>query len=194
LRFAYADPPYLGCGKSHYGEHHPDAADYDRVETHAALIARLVDEFPDGWALSCHQKSLKVMLNLCPDDSRVGAWVKPFTPYLPNVNPAYAWEPVIFRGGRQRGQAWRKERGAYHAKDWVSAGIMGLSASTKITVDGKVFRGAKPDAFCWWIFDLLGMESGDDFHDLFPGSGAVGRAWESWCDANRTTPLFAEVS
>lgn len=41
MRFAYADPPYLGCGQKHYGKHHADAADYDRLETHADLIGRL---------------------------------------------------------------------------------------------------------------------------------------------------------
>jgi hypothetical protein len=124
------------------------------------------------------------MLNLCPDDVRVGSWVKPFASFKPNVNPAYAWEPVIFRGGRERGKAWRLERGAYTVRDWVSA---------EITLK-RSCPGAKPDRFCWWVFDLLGMEPNDEFHDLFPGSGAVGRAWQEWTRANRKTPLFHGLS
>jgi hypothetical protein len=36
---------------------------------------------------------------------------------------------------------------------------------------------AKPAAVCRWIFGLLGAQAGDSLDDLFPGSGAVGRAW-----------------
>lgn len=80
-KFAYADPPYLGQGARHYGALHADAADCDSEAWHKALIERLCDEFPDGWALSLHTPSLKTMLNLCPDDVRVGAWVKPFAAF-----------------------------------------------------------------------------------------------------------------
>jgi hypothetical protein len=31
--------------------------------------------------------------------------------------------------------------------------------------------GAKPEAVCRWLFEVMGM---------FPGSGAVGRAWDAW--------------
>jgi hypothetical protein len=37
--------------------------------------------------------------------------------------------------------------------------------------------GAKPAAFCGWLFDLLGAQPIDTFDDLFPGSGGVSRAW-----------------
>ena len=33
--------------------------------------------------------------------------------------------------------------------------------------------GAKPAAFCWWVFDLLGALPGDELVDLFPGSGGI---------------------
>src|SRR4051812_6052889 len=46
MRFAYADPPYLGCAVRLYGDH-PDAAVYDTLEGHQELIWRLSDEFPD---------------------------------------------------------------------------------------------------------------------------------------------------
>lgn len=58
MRFAYADPPYLGCG-SLYAKYHPDALIWDDPETHRKLIQRLVDEYPDGWALSASNLDLQ---------------------------------------------------------------------------------------------------------------------------------------
>ena len=43
-------------------------------------------------------------------------------------------------------------------------------------------HGAKPDAFCYWLFAILGMRQDDTFADLFPGSGAVTDAWGHWRD------------
>lgn len=51
--------------------------------------------------------------------------------------------------------------------------------SANITLQ-KGTSGAKPNDFCYWLFELLGAKAGDDFHDLFPGSGAVSRAWREW--------------
>lgn len=45
LRAAYADPPYLGLAEKFYGGMHPDAADYDKPETHQRLIDRLNSEY-----------------------------------------------------------------------------------------------------------------------------------------------------
>jgi hypothetical protein len=171
MRFAYADPPYLGCGNLYLKYHH-DALIWNDPETHRTLIDRLSREFSDGWALSLHSPSLRTILSMCPDDVRIGAWIKPFCSFKPNVNPAYAWEPVIFRGGR------KPDRWDSKVRDWVSANIT-LHRSTP---------GAKPDAFCWWLFDFLGMKEDDEFVDLFPGSGAVSRAWEIYKLASM--PLF----
>jgi hypothetical protein len=173
MKFAYADPPYLGCGKRLYAPFHPDAADWDEPETHRQLIDRLSDEF-EAWALSLHVPSLRVLLPMCPGDVRVVAWCKSFAAFKPNVNPAFAWEPVIIRGGRKR------DRKARTIRDWVVEPITML----------RGLLGAKPDRFCWWIFDLLGAEPGDDFHDLFPGSGAVGRAWDQYRRVKAGFPLF----
>ena len=172
MRFAYADPPYLGQGVKHYGDLHADAADCDTVEWHAALIDRLCSEFPDGWALSLHTPSLKTMLNLCPDDVRVGAWVKPFAAYKPNVTRAYAWEPIILRGGRHI------PRTEPTVRDFIEAPAVAEPIAMK-----KGFPGAKPAKVCWWIFDWLNMEAGDDLVDLFPGSGAVGEAYRTWLES-----------
>jgi hypothetical protein len=164
MKFAYADPPYLGQAKKHYG---PDA----REVNHAQLINYLCEHYPDGWALSCSSPSLRTILPLCPEDVRIAAWVKPFCAFKKGVRPAYAWEPVIFRGGRNKNHPAPPKGGvATTPKDFVSCNI---------TLK-KGLVGAKPDAFCFWLFDLLNMQPDDEFDDVFPGSGAVSRAWEAW--------------
>ena len=155
MTFAYADPPYVGQARKLYG--------CDEVD-HEALIARLVADYPDGWALSASSPSLRFLLPLCPPDVRVMAWVKPFCIFKPGVNPAYAWEPVIVRGGRKR------TRQQPTVRDWVSANITLRRGLT----------GAKPEAFCLWLFDVLGARAGDTLADLFPGTGAVSRAWDAY--------------
>lgn len=170
MKFAYADPPYLGCGAM-YSHLHPDALAWNDLESHRRLIERLSDDFPDGWAMSLHSPSLRAILPLCPEDVRVMAWVKPFCAFKANVNPAYSWEPVIVRGGRKRTR-WEEK-----IRDWVSE---------RITMK-KNCPGAKPRDFCWWIFDVLNMHPGDEFHDLFPGSGMVGDAWAEWKRQPRLT-------
>jgi hypothetical protein len=95
MRFAYADPPYIGQAKKHYS-HDPLCAEVN----HTNLIQQL-NEY-DGWALSASSPSLRTILPLCPENVRIMAWVKPFCSFKVNVNPAYAWEPVIVCGGRKR--------------------------------------------------------------------------------------------
>lgn len=162
IRAAYADPPYLGLASKY---DHPEAGVYDTVAGHVALFHRLEREYPDGWAYSLHAQSLRDLLPACPYEVRVCAWVKPFCSFKLNVNPAYAWEPVLLRGGRKKARTERTTR------DWVSANI----------ALQRGFFGAKPEPFCWWVFDLLGLRPGDEFVDVFPGSGAVSRAWDSYC-------------
>jgi hypothetical protein len=159
VRFAYADPPYIGQAQRHYS-HDPRCAEVD----HAELVSQLECGGYDGWALSASSPSLRQILPYCPDDVRVMAWVKPFASFKPNVNPAYAWEPVIVRGGR------RRTRQQDTVRDWVSANI----------TLRKGLVGVKPSGFCYWLFEVLNMQPNDEFHDLYPGSGAVSKAWAIW--------------
>ena len=106
-------------------------------------------------------KSLE-RLSFCPPDIRVGGWFKPFCVFKPNVNPAYAWEPVIFRGGRKR------DRTQPTVRDWLTCNI---------TLK-KGLTGAKPEKVCEWIISLLGASRDEDtFSDIFPGTGVFGRVW-----------------
>lgn len=157
MKFAYADPPYLGCGKL-YAAYHPEALVWDDPESHRALIDRLCDEYGDGWAVSLHVPSLRNYLAWCPPDARVAAWVKPFASFKPNVTRAYTWEPVIFWRGREitREQpTWR---------DHIAASI----------TMRKGLTGAKPAGFCHWVLDGFGFQPGDTVDDLFPGTGIMG--------------------
>lgn len=162
MRFAYADPPYLGCGAKLYGD-----STYDHVEAHRDLITRLTTEYPDGWAMSLSTPSAFRLLSLCPTDCRLAAWVKPFAVFKPGVNPAYAWEPVVFRGGRTR------KRTDPTVRDWHS----------EVITMRRGLPGAKPPGFAAWIVQLLGADArkGDTIDDLFPGTGAMLGVWRSGC-------------
>jgi hypothetical protein len=154
--FAYADPPYVGLSARFYR----DEPSFNGEVDHRQLLADLERAGYAGWALSCSVKSLRVLLPMCPAGVRVCAWVKPI-----GVPPATfgihgTWEAVVVRGGRQCRPGVR---------DWLSAQPARL---------GGELPGRKPIAFCAWLFDLLGMVPGDLLADLFPGSGAVGQAWE----------------
>lgn len=155
--FAYADPPYPGHTKRGMYKHDPRCAEVD----HAALIARLAAGWPDGWALSTSSPALRDVLPLCPAGVRVMAWVKPFASFKPGVNPGYCWEPLIVWGGRRLG------RDVPTVRDYLAANI---------TLQ-KGLGGAKPVAFCLWLFDVLGAQAGDELTDLYPGTGMVAATW-----------------
>jgi hypothetical protein len=167
-RVAYADPPYVGQARRHYSAD-PNCAEVN----HAVLIGTLCRDF-DAWALSASSPSLRLLLPLCPPEARVMAWVKPFASFKRGVRVAYAWEPVIVYGAPNGGG-----RGVSTVRDWVSANI---------TLKRGV-SGAKPDAFCLWLFEVLDLRPDDEFCDVFPGSGAVTRAWEGWRSATRGEQL-----
>lgn len=177
MRFAYADPPYPSCAHKYLKEN-PGACEVN----HRILVGWLCDEFPDGWALSTSPAALREILNLCPDDVRVAAWCKPFTPMkMGGVGGLHcAWEPVLYRTPTLRGKP-RPVRLGIVARDWIS-----VSPKLRQRVPGE-----KPHRFGWWIFSMLGAGPGDDFVDVFPGSGAMGEAWVAWCGAwSRTGTLF----
>jgi hypothetical protein len=162
VRLAYADPPYPGQAKRHYADHPDYAGEVD----HAELIEKLAEY--DAWALSTSSTSLKDVLALCPAGVRVGAWVKPFAAFKAQA-VTFAWEPVVYVPRKQKFSA-----GDMVQFDWVSA--------TPPVFHNKRtgVAGTKPDLFCFWLFRLLGAEPSDTLNDLFPGSGAVSSAWETF--------------
>lgn len=164
MKFAYADPPYLGCA-SLYARHHPQALVWDDPGEHRRLIQRLTDEYPDGWALSASAPSLAVLQPMFPRGHRVAIWAKPFCSFKPGVGVAFAWEPVVFVGGR------KVSRQEPTRRDWLAENI---------TLK-KGLTGAKPPRFARWVFSLLNAKPVEDvLDDLFPGTGVVSREWTAW--------------
>lgn len=162
MRIAYADPPYIGC--SHL---YRDQPDYAGEVDHAELIARLESEY-DGWILhaAATARSIAVLGPLVePTGARWMTWQKTFAAFKKNVSVAYAWEPVIVKAARKPVVNKR-----IVMRDWVSCPI-----SLK-----RGLTGAKPEAVCHWAFEMVGARPEDEMVDLFPGTGAVTRAWKTW--------------
>jgi hypothetical protein len=154
---------------------------------HVELIERLNRDF-DAWALSTGAVQLPYVLaavnaahgydgriagelpdwrgwqETAPAGYRIGVWVKPLVFFKPGVNPAYSWEPVIWKGGRRR---TRKQATTY---DYVVANA----------TFGKGIHGTKPAGFWSWLFETLNLEPQDKFTDVFPGSGGGMVAWNAW--------------
>jgi len=170
MRFAYADPPYLGCCKL-YDHFHPDGKCWDETYTHELLIKRLVAEFPDGWAMSCSSSSLQTILPLCPSDVRIGAWVKPFVTFKKGVRPCYAWEPLIYWGGRNPSRGYKCEPPVKGGRQTTPKDYVAESITLR-----KGLTGTKPLGFLVWVLELLNFQTGDAITDLFPGLGLMGNA------------------
>jgi len=192
IRVAYADPPYPGQAKRHYGKAgDPYDGTVEEVD-HAALILRLEDEFSDGWALSTSDAALPDILPLCPRPEaskkrtwngrggiklgtgvRICIWKRVGIPFPPS-RVMWMWEPLIVRSPH-----WKQR----HDRDFIPDVLYvpqngGWRGKVEIT-------GQKPREFCEWMFDLLGLLPGDELVDLFPGSGAVGKAWDAWTSQTR---------
>lgn len=166
MRIAYADPPYPGC--AHLYRDHPD---YAGEVDHTALVYKLVTEY-DGYCLHTSSVALPAILQRFSievggdDFPRIMAWVKPFAAFKRNVSVAYAWEPVLVRAARK---PVVKEGMTY--RDFVSESITLKRGLT----------GAKPEKVCHWLFEVMGCDPDEDaLDDLYPGTGAVTDAWESW--------------
>ncbi len=178
MKFAYADPPYLGSA-ARYANRNPKALDYNDPETHQRLLLELQAQYPDGWAISCGMGNLWELLPMIPKNwgCRIAAWCAPFGAQSARWVPKRCWEPVIFRGGRRRTRDDSPPDFLVANHPWAAHGHRRRNQHTP---RNPGFPGAKPDEFCYWIFDLLNMRPGDTFVDLFPGTGRVGRAWEHY--------------
>jgi hypothetical protein len=159
MRIGYADPPYPGC--AHLYKDHPD---FGGEVDHKELIERLERDY-DGWVLHTSVPGLKTVLPLLPEDARIMSWVKGFAAFKKNVSVAYAWEPVIVKAARKPVVSKRLVM-----RDWIECGITLRRGLT----------GAKPEKVCHWAFEVCGARPEDELHDMFPGTGAVGKAWKVW--------------
>lgn len=176
LRLAFADPPYPG--NAYLYRAHPD---YGGEVDHGELLTRLAAY--DGWALSTSAAALPAVLGLCPPGVRVAAWHRGERP-SPSWEPLNAWEPVIYRPGRPVDPASIAGR----RTDSLVCGV------TPVTTRPGRVPGAKPAAFCRWVFGLLGAAPGDKLDDLYPGSGAVSRAWAAFTAGEPSRVTGADAS
>ena len=162
MKIGYADPPYIGCAHLY-----KDHADYAGEVDHAALIGKLQTEF-DGWVLHAAATPAS-MAALAPLVEKTGArwmvWTKGFAAFKKNVSVAYAWEPVIVKPCRKPVVSKRLVM-----RDWVQESITLRRGLT----------GAKPEAVCHWAFEMVGARPDDVLLDMFPGTGAVAKAWKTW--------------
>jgi len=161
MRFAYADPPYPGLSKRYYGDHRDFKGEVDHVE----LLARLTTGPYDGWALSTSAEALRDVWALCPPETRLCIWFNG-----PRMTKSYAalhaYEALLVWGGRPRAVPVVED--LCDVLQW---------GGRQHSHPGSLV-GMKPAAFCNWLFELLGASRGDRLDDLFPGSGAVERAWD----------------
>src|SRR5712692_7248070 len=81
---------------------------------------------------------------------RVAAWFRGERPTLSHRPPG-AWEPVVYRGGR-----------AYPSPVDARRLDALVHVARVRTTDPRQVIGAKPAAFCWWVFDLLDALPGDE--------------------------------
>jgi len=165
MKFAYADPPYIGQAKRHY-KNDPSGIPAEEVD-YPALIHKLVTEY-DGWALSASSPSIGEISHYLDAYKfgeeycyRIGAWVKTFCSWKPTHRVQYTWEPVFFVPARDKGS-----RSVPSVRDFVSCRI-----TTK-----KGTHGAKPPEFNDWILNILGYQKGDTLDDLYPGTGGMSEA------------------
>jgi hypothetical protein len=162
LRIGYADPPYIGCAYLY-----ADQSTFDGEVDHRALIDKLESEF-DGWVLhaAATPKSIAMLAPMVEaTGARWMAWTKGFAAFKRNVPVAYAWEPVIVKPARKPVVSKRLTM-----RDWIQESITLKRGLT----------GAKPEAVCHWAFEVVGARPEDDLVDLYPGTHAVTRAWETW--------------
>ena len=162
MKIAYADPPYIGCAHLY-----KDHIDFGGEVDHAELIERLESEY-DGWVLHANAtpRSMAVLAPLvAATDARWMSWVKGFAAFKKNVSVAYAWEPVIVKAARKPVVSKRLV-----SREWIQESI----------TLRKGLTGAKPEKVCHWAFEMVGARPDDELIDLYPGTGAVTKAWKTW--------------
>ncbi len=160
IRVGVADPPYPKLARKYYRDEPTFGGEVD----HGELVERLVSEFPDGWALCTSGAALPDVIRLCPRGVRVAIWVKGSRSCV-SYRARSAYEPVILWGGRAHKMEIDEE-----LDDVLTWGGRQPSHPGALV-------GMKSAPFCEWLFRQLGLLRGDELADLFPGSGAVTRAW-----------------
>lgn len=101
---------------------------------------------------------------------------KPIAPPLGDRR-RYSWEPVILSPVRV----------PLHSTPTAIA-VSPPQFTFRTTPESHVI-GEKPEDFAHWVFASAGLLKTDDLVDLFPGSGAISRAWETYDPARGKNPI-----
>lgn len=149
-----------------------------------------MDEHPDGWALSTSRDGLRGafpesgaprgVLALCPADVRVAVWVRGRRDGR-SRRPHNLWEPLLVYGGRPDPEGVAEDLGDV------------LMWNGRQHSHPLALVGMKPAPFAEWMFRQLGALRGDTLADLFPGSGAIGRAWEMYVSPPTSKQLTLDL-
>ena len=94
------------------------------------------------------------------------------------VNPEFTEAQVASRD-------MTEPRSLYPSIEPYETGMLDVGDGHNIYYERCGTPGAKPAVFARWVFDLLGAAPGDALDDLFPGSGAITRAWATFCGRPR---------
>jgi hypothetical protein len=137
-----------------------DEYEVARLHTDAGFLQKINGMFEGDYTLNYHLAPPLI----AKTNARWCSWVKGFAAFKRNVSVAYAWEPIIVRGGR------RRTRQQHTVRDWHACNI----------TLRRGFTGAKPEGVIRWLLEVWNAEKTDTIDDIFPGSGAVSRALEAW--------------
>lgn len=182
MKFAIADPPYLGRAAIWYGEtmrhsqkgqahggsasvgfkpadYHENAHEWDNIETHKNLIDMLEKKY-DGFALAMAHDNLQKLIPYFRPNIKIMIWNKWSVPSRARVQNRY--EPVAIRIPKNR-------KGAVKGQTMTDVLI-------HKTRPAQGFTGAKPMFWTYWVLEALGVKKGDVVEDLFNGSGMVNDA------------------
>lgn len=95
----------------------------------------------------------------------------------PSKRALSAWEPLLVFRGRELATDAPQE-----LLDDIQTDDVDLDEVLDYRGRYDSFSGAlvgmKPPEFAVWMFTQLGARAGDTLDDLYPGSGAIGRAWQ----------------
>jgi hypothetical protein len=182
MKFAIADPPYLGSAYRWYGingrakgkglgraDQHPEAQLWDKPEKHIELAKKLLNNY-DGFAIALTSHSLSTYLSVIQTERengiRILVWIKPAS--LPSGSRiTQSYEPVIVKIPKDR-------KGRKSGKQMVDYLIQAAPRNG--------FAGSKPKEWTYWVLDALGVTKEDEIIDLFNGSGSVSQAINEYKD------------
>lgn len=173
MRFALADPPYPGKAWK-YKDQPSFAGEVDHFALLSALEGRRISGAIQGWALAtlCSLRVLRRLMSHLPEHAELHPWIKPIGVSSKTYGAHQTCELLLVVPGRRLRPGFRNGLVAQPARG------------------GGTLVGRKPIAWCAWAFRHLGALPGDELEDLFPGSGAVSRAW---AEVSRTAVVSAPI-